>query len=171
MKELNFIDLVVSTAVALVFFYLGILVNKRNARISLTNDLITRYKNDYRDLRTSSTIHKHAEIQDEEIDDPHSELKRIKRKSQYEINYWGKVNFYCELGMYWKKGLIDKNIIKSHFNNPIVEICDSLDKTYKDKGGSDSIAPELVGMKDDMEKMELPEDRFKKLYSKMNIRK
>ena len=152
-----------ATILALVVIAVQIYFNRKDARISRTIDLVTRYYRDYEDLQTSSTLRDYT-------DAPPTGIVTPRDRAQYFKNNRNQMTFYRELAMYWKRGLIDKNILKYHLKYKIIEKCSSLDTVYKDKGGANSLYPEIKEMKDDMENMHLLDFRLKKLYKRMNIR-
>lgn len=158
-----------ATIIGCVVLFYQIKSSRSNARISTTNDLIKRYYRDYRDLRTSSTITDYADFEDDASVD--TERGGFIKLSRYERNRRKKLDFYCELALYWKRDLIDKEIVKYHTKNEIVKVCSNLEIDYEDDSAYNSQLLDLMEMKDDMEKINSLEYRLEKLYKKMNIRK
>jgi len=77
------------------------------------------------------------------------------------------MEFYNELGMYWKRDLIDKDIIVYHLKDAIIDACKSIEKK---EGDNRLLYPDIIEMNDDIVNMHSLDYKLQKLYVKMNIR-
>ncbi len=143
-----------------------ILISKKEEKTTRTIDLIGRYYKDYHDLKIAvKDKYKTENGQPILLFDNQQEIDECAK------NYQKQLGFIYELAMYWRKDLIDKDIIREQIGNKIAFECFILDQIYKNFPFESSQLNALREMRDEIVTINPLNFRLKKLYKIMNILK
>ena len=144
-----------ATVIGFVLVLYQIWSSRQDVRISRAIDLMGRYYSEYHELDIS--------LRDRDLSP--KELEQLGR------NYQKQLNFLYELAMYWKRGLIDKKIVKHELSSKIAYETFVLQQVYRGQEMYSDRLRALIDMKDEMVMKDSMNYKLVKFWNSLGIKK